>query len=76
MSQNLHPYMIFAINESGHSRLLEIDFIDSMLYVKNKDVLLKKVHLRVTKCINAFRYDEFLIEFRDDPKPLLCQAVY
>lgn len=65
--------MIFAIKNEGKSKMLELDFIESLLIVKTKDKLVKKHHLKMVKrIIPSFKYDEFLIEFRDEHKGMIC----
>jgi hypothetical protein len=65
--------MIFAVKHGSIDKMLEIDFIESLLIVKQKDSLIKKYHLKmITRVINAFKYDEFIIEFKDEAKSMVC----
>lgn len=69
--------MIFAIKHGGKNKMLEIDFIDSLLIVFSKDKILKRYHFKMIKRIlPSDIYDEYFIEFRDEKVSMQCISIY
>lgn len=57
--------------------MLELDFVEDTLRDKWKDHKVKQYHISmVEKVIKGFKYDEFIIEFYNDSKPISYFATF
>ena len=58
-------------------RMIELDFVEDILYDRKKDHQCISYHISmVEKVISGFKYDEFIIEFQNDLKPISYFATF
>ena len=81
----IYPFLLFSVQENnlggpeeiGDSRMIELNFIDDTINVRQKDHTCRSYHISmVQKIIKGFKYDEFIIEFQNDTKPVSYFATF
>ena len=57
--------------------MIELNFVEDVLMDRIKDHEVRQYHISmVEKVIKGFKYDEFIIEFQNDDKPLSYFATF
>ena len=79
----IYPFLLFSVQQqNGDSddlcqRMIELDFVEDILYDRMKDHQCRSYHISmVEKVISGFKYDEFIIEFQNDLKPVSYFATF
>lgn len=81
----IYPFLLFSVQQakSGGSdtsytqKMIELNFVEDLLNDWLKDHECKSYHISmVEKVIKGFKYDEFIIEFQNDNKPVNYFATF
>jgi hypothetical protein len=57
--------------------MIELNFVEDVLNDRLKDHSVRSFHISmVEKVIKGFKYDEFIIEFQNDTRPLSYFATF
>lgn len=82
---HIYPFLLFSVqehgqggsNEASKGRMIELNFVEDVLIDRRKDHDVNSYHISmVEKVIKGFKYDEFIIEFQNDDKPLSYFATF
>ena len=81
----IYPFLLFSVQENkqtssddvGGGRMIELNFVEDVLNDRMKDHNCNSYHISmVEKVIKGFKYDEFIIEFQNDTKPISYFATF
>jgi hypothetical protein len=81
----IYPFLLFSVQqnkggggeESYQQRMIELNFVEDVLNDWLKDHSCRSYHISmVEKVIKGFKYDEFIIEFQNDNKPVNYFATF
>jgi hypothetical protein len=80
----IYPFLLFSVQQStiGSSdemsqRMIELNFVEDVLNDRMKDHENRSYHISmVEKVISGFKYDEFIVEFQNDLKPVSYFATF
>ena len=82
---HIYPFLLFSVQENrqngtdeiGNCRMIELNFVEDVLNDRFKDHECRSYHISmVEKVIKGFKYDEFIIEFQNDNKPVSYFATF
>ena len=84
---HIYPFLLFSVQENrqngsssddvGDCRMIELNFVEDVLNDRLKDHSVRSFHISmVEKVIKGFKYDEFIIEFQNDTRPLSYFATF